>query len=194
MKSKGKYEEALVECTKSLEAHPNFAPARELLDELNTILESVVTTIEPSSSTSFIEENSTIITEETITPVDPSNAAFKGIVTPTATPQEQTTIGQEGKVMGGPVYGGIVVIAAVAAAATACACKKVKDIINYKRCNGVQKAIVVAEDILSDTSEIMLSLLPGTNFVQNVSTIVESAVDMAEDVVSTIGNGSEAIA
>ncbi|MCC8400033.1 MAG: hypothetical protein LN563_05670 [Rickettsia endosymbiont of Platyusa sonomae] len=191
LKSKGKHEEALVECAKSLEAHPNFAPGMELLDELNTILEPVVTNIEPSSSVSFIEENSTTITEETITPVDPSNAAFKGIAAPTATPQEQTTIGQEGKVMGGPVYGGAAVIAAVAVAATAYACKKVKD-IHYKRCNGVQKAIVEAEDILSDTGEIMLSLLPGTNLAQNVFTIVGSTVDMVEDVVSTTGNGSEA--
>ncbi|HJD63496.1 MAG TPA: hypothetical protein LFW13_00525 [Rickettsia endosymbiont of Sericostoma sp.] len=192
LKSNGKHEEALVECTKSLEAHPNFAPARKLLDELNTILEPVVTTIEPSSSTSFIEENSTIITEETTTSVDPSNAAFKDIAAPTATPQEQTTIGQEGKVMGA-VYGAIAVIATVAAAATAYTCKKVKD-IHYKRCNGVQKAIVASEDILSDTGEIMLSLLPGTDLAQNVFTIVESAVYMAEDVVSTIGNGSEATA
>ncbi|MCC8398326.1 MAG: hypothetical protein LN569_03370 [Rickettsia endosymbiont of Labidopullus appendiculatus] len=104
LKSEGHNEEALIECTKSLKADPNFKLAIKLTKELKELIPAV-NTIEPFSSAYLIEGNSTTTTnstyliednsttttnfttptEKTTTHIEANNAPFKGIATTTTT-------------------------------------------------------------------------------------------------------------
>ncbi|MCC8371510.1 MAG: hypothetical protein LN568_01945 [Rickettsia endosymbiont of Pseudomimeciton antennatum] len=154
LKSEGHNEEALIECTKSLKADPNFKLAIKLTKELKELIPAV-NTIEPSSSAYLIEEastptgnftmagnstlagnstttpNFTIITEKTAAPADPSNAKLEGKVTSTPTPQKQTPTNQGWSVddLCKAVIGGILAVATIGGIVTF-VCKKGSAIYN----------------------------------------------------------------